>query len=405
MTPFSSCSRACCAALVLLPLCMSTSSLAAPARHFVILHKFNGTDGNGPIGPLVQDGSGNLFGETGIGGSANAGVAYELSPHGSKWNETVLHSFSMADGVDPIGGLTLDDRGNLYGTEFSGASYGGGVFEISPGEAGAWNFSQLYTFVGLSQFGSNPYGGVIRDDSGNLYGTNYYGGARCCGTVFELSSSQGQWTPTVLHSFKNKPDGAYPTAAIVRDAAGNFYGTTSQGGDGHCGDGEGDKAGCGTLFMLHSSRRGFAETQLYAFQNDEPNTPYAPLTLGPGGILYGTVSYDVFELIPQEGGGWQKQTIYQFKEGIAGTMTSSGITLDASGNLYGTTRSAGLKGFSTVYELSPPGQGSDNWTHRTLVRFGKGFDGPQFQGGILIGSDSALYGVANGAPGFVFAIR
>src|SRR6185437_9910653 len=100
--------------------------------------------------PLVRDASGNLYGETTLGGNDGGGVAYELSPRGSRWKETVLHNFSMADGVDPLGGLTLDDQGNLYGTEFSGAAYGGGVFELSPGKARAWNFTQLYTFTGLS---------------------------------------------------------------------------------------------------------------------------------------------------------------------------------------------------------------------------------------------------------------
>jgi uncharacterized repeat protein (TIGR03803 family) len=408
MTPFSSCLKAGCAAIAIFPLCVPVASLAAAqsGRHFATLHRFSGADGNDPAGPLVQDSSGNLYGETENGGCNNAGVVYELSRHKTRWTETVLHNFSMADGATPLGGLTLDDQGNLYGSEFGGPSYGGGVFEISPGMAGTWNFAQLYRFAGLGPFGSNPYGGVLRDDSGNLYGTNYYGGAHGRGTVFELSPAQGGgWMPSALHSFHDKPDGAYPAAGLVRDATGNLYGTTSEGGNGHCGDGEGDKGGCGTVFAVTRAGQRFAETRLYNFQREEQNSPAAPLTFGPGGILYGTADYDVFVLTPQEGGGWQKQIVYEFKEGIAGTITSSGVTLDAAGNLYGTTTSSGLDGYSTAYELSPPVQQGGSWTHRTLVRFGKGFGAPQPQGGILIAADGALYGVANGSPGFVFAIR
>ncbi len=407
MTPFSCCLRACSLAVAILPLFAPTDSLAAPApqRHFMILHKLGGMDGDGPVGPLVRDGAGNLYGETTTGGSNGGGVAYELSPRGTRWKETVLHNFSMTDGVNPLGGLTLDDTGNLYGTEFSGAAYGGGVFELSPDKVHAWKFTQLYTFAGLSPEGSNPYGGVLRDDSGNLYGAAYYGGASCCGTVFELSPTQSGWMASALYSFHNKPDGAYPAAAIIRDTSGKLYGTTTQGGDGHCRDGEGDNGGCGTVFALAAVRHRIAETHLYDFQNDEQNEPGAPLTFGPGGVLYGTAGYDVFALVPQEGGGWQKQTIHEFKEGIAGTIPSSGVAMDAAGNLYGTTSSSGLDGYGTVYELSQPAQGSQKWTHTMLAKFGKGFDGPQPVGAILIGSDGTLYGVASGQPGFVFAIR
>jgi len=407
MTPFSCCLRTCSLAVAILPLLVPTDSLAAPGpqRNFIILHRLGGTDGDEPVGPLVRDGSGNLYGETTTGGSNGGGVAYEISPRGARWKETVLHNFSMADGVNPLGGLTLDDAGNLYGTEFSGPAYGGGVFELSPAVAGTWNFTQLYTFIGLSPEGSNPYGGVLRDESGDLYGTTYYGGADCCGTVFRLSPSQNGWTASVLHSFRDKHDGAYPAAAIIRNTSGTFYGTTSEGGDGHCGDGEGDKAGCGTIFALTSTRHRITETQLYDFQNNEENAPYAPLTFGQAGVLYGTAGYDVFELVPLDGGGWQKQVIYEFKEGIAGTITSSGVAMDAAGNLYGTTSSSGLDGFSTVYELSPPPQGSKKWTHHTLARLGNGLGGPQPRGGVLIGPDGTLYGVATAQPGFVFAIR
>jgi uncharacterized repeat protein (TIGR03803 family) len=328
MKPFSYRHKAfaICAVMAVLPACLMATSSAAntSARRFVVLHRFNGTDGSGPLGPLVQDAVGNLYGETEIGGSDSDGVVFELSPHGSRWTETVLHNFSYGtDGSTPLGGLTLDDQGNLYGTEFSGASSGGGVFELSPAGEGEWNLAQIYKFDGGSPRGSNPYSGVLRDAAGNLYGTTYYGGAKHNGTVFELSPAEGGgWTESVLHSFHKRPDGAYPATGVIRDSSGNLYGTTTAGGDGHCGDGEGDPSGCGTVFKLTPAGKQSTETPLYDFQRDESNFPYAPLTFGPDGLLYGTVEYDVFVLMPQDGGGWLKQTIYEFKEGEGGTITA-----------------------------------------------------------------------------------
>lgn len=379
-------------------------SVPAHARAFVVLHKFHGTDGSEPFGPLVADSAGNLYGETLIGGSG-AGVVFELSPRGTHWKETVLENFIWADGANPLGGLTIDDDGNLYGTTFSGTSGGnGGVFELSPHSGGKWSFAQIFSFDSSSHGGANPYSGVLRDESGNLYGTTYYGGEHCCGVVFELSPTRDAgWMESVLHSFHDKPDGAYPAAALVRDEAGNLYGTTTRGGKGHCGDGEGDPSGCGTVFAITPSHRGFRETSLHDFQRDEQNMPFAPLTIGPDGAFYGTASYDVF-VVRQQGGIWQKQTIYEFREGIAGTITSSGVTFDSAGNLYGTTASSGLNGFSTVYELSPPAHKNGKWTRTTLARFGHGFGGSQPRGGILIGSEGTLYGAADGEPGYIFAI-
>ncbi len=371
MIRFSCCSRACCAALFLLPLYLPVSSSAATdlARHLVILHKFEGMDGTvNPIGPLVQDASGNLFGETEIGGSDNAGIAYELSPHGSRWKETVLHNFSMADGVNPLGGLTLDDQGNLYGTEFSGPAYGGGVFELSPGEAGAWNFTQLYTFRWPLAARIEPlWRQTLRDRqranstgpittavrvpvarfSRCLLPKARDGLCRCC--IVSATSPTAHIRQPGLFAIASEP---------------RFTERRPEGGDGHCRDGEGDdnRRGCGTAFLPGARRvtPSPKRTCMIFFQGDEENGPYAPLTFGPGGLLYGSAGYDVFALVPQDGGGWQKQIVYEFKEGIAGTITSSGVTLDAAGNLYGTTTSSGLNGFSTVYELSPPHTGKQH---------------------------------------------
>jgi uncharacterized repeat protein (TIGR03803 family) len=384
-----------------------------PHHKVVVLYQFSGADGSEPSGPLIADRAGNLYGTTVLGGNG-AGVVFELSPgHGRKggWTETVLHNFNGADGTNPLGGLAMDAQGNLYGTAFSDTVRTGGVvFELSPGDNNGWTFTQLYGFDGQdSPSGANPNGGVIRDASGNLYGTTQYGGEHCaCGTVFEVSPQRGGgWSESVLYSFRNKPDGAYPWAGLIADSSGDLFGTTNQGGDGHCGDGEGDKSGCGTVFSLTSSQSGWSETLLQNFQRHENNMPYTPVTLGSDGALYGTVGYDVFRLVPpgQGGAGWTKQTLYGFKEGTGGTITSSGVIFDAQGNLYGVTSSSGLDGVGTAYELSPPTEEGGTWTKTTLAKFAKGFDSNQPRGSLLIGADGTLYGAVNGDPGYVFAIE
>jgi uncharacterized repeat protein (TIGR03803 family) len=390
-------------------ICLAANGFAGtPHSKMVILYSFSGPDGSAPNGSLIADQAGNLYGTTELGGNGS-GVVFELSPGEGGWTETVLHSFDGKDGANPLGGLTMDSQGNLYGTVFSDTvRTGGAVFELSPG-GGGWTFTQIYGFDSQdSPSGANPNGGLVRDGSGNLYGTTQYGGKGCgCGTVFEVSpQAGGTWLESALYSFRNKPDGAYPWAGPISDSAGDLFGTTSQGGDGHCNDGDGDKGGCGTVFALTSSQSGWSETILRNFQKHGQNTPGTPVTLASDGSFYGTVGYEVFRLVPPgpRAPDWTEQSIYRFKEGIAGTRPSSGVTFDAQGNLYGTTSSGGEDGVGTVYELSPPSQPDGAWTKTTLAKFAKGFAN-QPGGKLLIGADGTLYGAVNGEPGYIFAIH
>jgi uncharacterized repeat protein (TIGR03803 family) len=206
-----------------------------------VLHNFgNGTDGSTPVAGLIMDASGNFYGTTYGGGTYGDGTVFELLPKtGGGWAEQVLYSFNNngTDGYNPYAGVILDASGNLYGTTVSGGTYNGGVvYELTPPGSGhtAWTETLLHNFnSGSTDDGFNLNGSLIFDTSGNLYGTTVYGGAHGSGTVFELSPpamGQTAWTETLLYSFANNPDGAFPLGSLIFDASGNLYGMTEQGG-------------------------------------------------------------------------------------------------------------------------------------------------------------------------------
>ncbi len=247
-----------------------------PTGNETVLYSFQGgtSDGAGPTGGLIRDAAGNFYGTTEAGGAENSGVVYKLDPSG---NETVLYSFlgiESADGSGPEG-LVRDPAGNLYGNASNGGlvtlplyKFGAGlVYEISP----AGIETVLHAFTGGAD-GAYPTGVLLRDAQGNLFGTTQLGGAHNAGVVFELSA---EGVESVLYSFQGGSDGSQPLAGVIRDAAGNFYGTTQQGG----------AEGYGVVFKLDTSG---AETVLYSFTANDGQFPIAPLTLDAAGNLYGT---------------------------------------------------------------------------------------------------------------------
>ena len=208
-----------------------------------VLHSFgaSSTDGHFPEGTLIKDDKGNLYGTTLVGGAYGSGAAFELSPPattGGKWTETVLHSFRVGstDGQYPqTAGLIMDAKGKLYGTTDQGGAYVyGTVFELSPPATtgGKWTETLLHSFSGAD--GQYPVAALIMDAKGNLCGTTALGGGRGFGVVFELSppaKTGGAWTDKTLHSFgASSTDGQTPQAALIMDAEGNLYGTTGSGG-------------------------------------------------------------------------------------------------------------------------------------------------------------------------------
>ena len=325
----------------------------------------NGTDGTNPGGGLIFDAAGNLYGTTVYGGTYGYGTVFELTPAaGGTWTEKVLWSFGNGtDGANPGGGLIFDAAGNLYGTTVYGGTYGYGmVFELTPAAGGTWTEKVLWSF-GNGTDGYQPFAGLIFDAAGNLYGTTVSGGTYLYnGTVFELTpAAGGGWTEQVLHSFNyNGTDGIWPYAGLIFDAAGNLYGTTDSGGaygDGTVFELMPGQGGIWTEGVLYSFLCS-------PFNCTDGYSPQAGLIFDAAGNLYGTTSEGgtyhygtVFELTPAAGGGWTETVLYSFGNGTDGVGPVAGLIFDAAGNLYGTTAYGGtgvdgLNEGGTVFELA-----------------------------------------------------
>jgi uncharacterized repeat protein (TIGR03803 family) len=319
---------------------------------FKVLHTFTGgsvgsTDGGGPAARVVFGPNGTLYGSTTFGGNSNAGVVYNLGPASRLRTETVLYSFTgSSDGDRPSGDLIFDQAGNLYGTtSFGGASFNGVTFELTPSGSG-FTEDVLYTFTGGND-GSEPQSGVISDAAGNLYGTATAGGASGFGTVFELTGSGSPRTDQTLYSFQDGSDGGFPSGGLIFDASGNLYGTTSSGGAG----------GGGTVFKLTPSGGSFTFTLLFSFTGS--GGPAATLTMDAAGNIYGTTTNDgafgqgsVFRLTPS-GGGFTFTSLHDFTGGVDGGRPFSNVVFDAAGNLYGTTLQGGTGAAGVVWEITP----------------------------------------------------
>jgi uncharacterized repeat protein (TIGR03803 family) len=360
-----------------------------------VLETFQGVNGSFPESTLISDKAGNLYGTTTGGGVQGFGTVFKLSPESGHWRETILHRFSgTPDGKSPIGALVMDGAGNVYGTAPSGgnSTNSGIVFKVDP----SGTESVIYSFS--ESDGAAPYCALILDSKGDIFGTTQSGGAYGNGTVFELMpGSGGTWTQKVLYSFTdNSGDGANPYAGVVMDEAGNLYGTTYSGGSG---------VGNGVVFELQPSGDNWNESLLYTFTGgSDGGAPFGGLTIH-GGDLFGTTVRGgigagvVFELTPGSG-GWSESVAYTFTGHPDGEEPGAGVIFDKAGNAYGTTVHGGWRycaiGCGTIFKLAPKSGGG--WQETVLYRFnGRGVgDGEYPAGGILLGnSKDQLYGTAS----------
>jgi uncharacterized repeat protein (TIGR03803 family) len=324
------CRRAASAALALAVVFVAAiaATQLAQAQTFTILYTFTGSpDGQLPFAALIGDAAGNLFGTTAGGGAAGAGTVFTLDKTGK---ETVLYSFTPgSDGGGPTGPVLRDAKGNLYGTaQCCGSGNYGTVFKLDT----TGKETVLYSFTGQSD-GAGPSGKLVRDAAGNLYGTTSLGGASFSGTVFKVDKTGKE---TVLHSFTAGADGYFPFSGLIRDGAGNLYGTTNLGGGSGCGGN-----GCGT----------------------------------------------VFKLTPGKNGRWKEKVLYSFAGGADGAGPAAGVIRDAVGNLYSTTVGGGASGVGTVFKLSKTGK------ETVLYSFAGGTDGAvPYEAGLVRDAKGGLYG-------------
>jgi uncharacterized repeat protein (TIGR03803 family) len=346
------------------------------AQTYKVLYTFQGAasgDGSGPQAGLVRDSSGNLYGTTTLGGGLNRGTVFKVEISG---HTSVLHYFRGRDGAEPLAGLIRDPAGNLYGTTWSGGASGfGTVFKVRKTGKGV----VLYAFKGGATDGRGPLAGLVRDASGNLYGTTFGGGTSNLGVVFRLDPIR---TETVRYSFLGGTDGWGPEAGLVRDSAGNLYGTTGGGGA---------SGGYGTVFKLDPSG---IETVLYAFAGGMDGiNPQAGVVRDAWGNLYGTTSAGgdltcncgtVFKLDT----AGTETVLYRFT-GTDGSVPVAGVVRDAKGNLYGTTSRGGAFGYGTVFKLDK----ADALT--VLHSFTRGADGATPNAGLVFDTAGNLYGTAS----------
>ena len=356
------------------------------AQTLTTLHSFAGgkTDGGNPDAGLVRDASGNLYGTTVNGGSSGNGTIFKVSASGK---ETVLHSFAGSpDGSEPFGGvLVRDGKGNLYGASFWGGPYcGGTVYEVAKkgGETVLFSFGSAN---GFEDGQSSP--SVIRDAHGNLYGATNFGGTYGFGNIFELTPFG---TETVIYNFQGGySDGSYPEGPLLRESSGNLYGTAFEGGGVGCDN----YFGCGTVFEVTPSGK---ETILHRFSGapSDGQFPGAGLVRDAKGNFYGTTTSGgtfngtVF-MLTKHG---TETILHNFLGGTEdGQAPGGGLIRDKQGNFYGTTVGGGGSGnggfgWGTIYKMSADGSVT------ILYRFSGGNDGGYPLGDLVMDEQGNLYG-------------
>ncbi len=285
--------------------------------------------------------------------AAALGAAIPASAFAATSAQTIFSFGIGPQGAKPRSGLILDHAGALYGTTSAGGNTSdcfrvpgcGVIFQMIPPPPGQTTATEnvLYAFTGGAD-GSAPYGGLVMDAAGALYGTTSQGGANGYGVVFKLTPpAQGaaSWTETTLFSFGNGPEGATPLGALALDSAGTLYGTTAAGG----------ASGFGVVFRLKPPRGS--------------STP------------------------------WRETVLHHFRGRNDGGAPVAGLAIDSAGTLYGSTPGYGAHGFGVAFSLSPPAAGKKVWTENILHAFRNGGDGSYPQGSFIIGQAGALYGTTS----------
>jgi len=310
--------------------------LPVQAQTEVVLHSFAKSTGRYPYGGVIRDSAGNLYGTTTYGGANGSGVVYNLDTAGQY---TVRYAFTGGiDGGYPLAGLIRDSRGDLYGTtELGGTAHAGVVFKLDA----TGHETVLYTFSGGAD-GRYPCASLVRDSVGNLYGTTDQGGTAGYGVVYTVNPA-GQ--EKVLYSFTGGADGGSPSyAGVVRDSSGNLYGATIQGGS----------SGVGVVYTIDTAG---TETVLYSFTDgDDGAYPYGSLIRDSSGNLYGVAhsggatNGGVVFKVDTTG---NEEVLYNLAGGVDGYYPEGGVIRDPKGKLYGATLGGGKNNLGAIFEIKP----------------------------------------------------
>jgi uncharacterized repeat protein (TIGR03803 family) len=328
--------------------------------HTVLYSFTGGADGGEPYKGVTLDSEGNLYGTAVTGGSGNCeggcGVAYKVSNTGGTWTQAVIHAFTGGDdGSGPGARVTVDTAGNIYGMAPTGGANGlGTIYRIRQAPTGAWAFMVIHAFTGGADGASGSAGRMILRE-GHLYGAATTGGSHGSGVVFELTRRGtrgiGGWDFRTIYSFQGQPDGSFPYGALLFDGSGNLYGTTYYGG----------ANGIGAVYKLSPQPVGeWTEDLIYSFeQGTDGNSPISNLVFDVAGNLYGTTSEGglgsgtIFKLSPVGKGSWIETVVHAFAGPPDGGFSYNGMVVDVFGNFYGATVHGGENDDGCVYKFTP----------------------------------------------------
>ena len=378
---------------------LAVVAMPAPAQTFTVLHTFTGgQDGAYPEAGLTMDGAGNFYG-TSFGGPPSQsmyGTVYKLTHRDSGWVISPLYSFQGgSDGEYPRSKIVFGPDGTLYGVTLGGG-VDGTVYNLRPPVTACrsalcpWTETVLHRFMGGSDGAGPQYVTPVFDNTGNLYGTTQGGGSGGgYGVVFEMTPDNGSWTESFPYSFTGGNDGEFPQSGVIRDADGNLYGVASTGY-------------YGEVYQLTPSGSGWVKNTIYTFLGgSDGSDPVGGLVFDGAGNLYGTTSNKgggggtVFKLKRQPNGSWVETVLHDFTESGAGPYAS--LTMDPAGNLYGTTYTGGAYGCGSVFKMA---YANDNFTYVPLHDFTCDSDGAYPTSDVSVDANGNLYGTTdNGGSG------
>jgi uncharacterized repeat protein (TIGR03803 family) len=350
-----------------------TSAIASAATSLNVIYSFcqktNCTDGNQPYGGVMLDSSGRLLGTTGFGGKYNGGTVFALTPKsGGIWKHHTLKSFcdgtppNCQSAEGPFTTLIEDAKGNVYGTVYFGGDYGdGAVWELKPKPTGGYKLKYLYSFNGTDGWGpfeltyAGASSGALYDGKSPLYSTTIAGGTNGAGIVFSLTPNGKEWTFDTLYNFCSASgctDGGLPYAGVIVDPSGNLLGTTEYYGANNA----------GVIYQLSNAGGSWKQSVLYTFCSEsgcsDGNGPFAGVARDSSGNLFGTTYFGgaqndgvVFKL-SSKGAYSVLHNFCSESNCTDGSEPAAAVTLDSSGNIFGTTGRGGDGNFGTLFEIA-----------------------------------------------------